>query len=120
MSSSETSDAASGLRQLILNCERLPSRLTSEETAIVLGFSHHDIPVLMARALLTALGNPAPNAPKYFSAAAIVSHGGDPRWLDQATRALAEHWREKNTVNRNKLGLRNGVSARQRRSRYCP
>ena len=116
---SESGVAASQLRQSILNCRRLPSRLTSEESAAVLGFNSHDIPVLVAGTLLMPLGDPAPNAPKYFAASDILAHGSDPKWLDKATRALSAHWKEKNTVGSKKLNLSNGASPRHRRPRYA-
>jgi hypothetical protein len=53
---------------VLLNCRRLPGRLNTTEAAVLLGFQEHDIPVLIAGKLLTPLGRPAPNAPKYFAA----------------------------------------------------
>jgi len=50
----------------LLNCHRLPGRLRTAETAVLLGFQEHDIPALVAGKLLTLLGKPAANAPKYF------------------------------------------------------
>ena len=46
----------------------LPARLDVAETAKLLGFAVHDIQILMAVGKLTPLGDPAPNAPKWFAA----------------------------------------------------
>ena len=80
----------------VLNCHRLPARLNTSEVAILLGFQEHDIAPLVAAKLLTPLGKPAPNAPKYFAAVEIERCAQDPDWLSQATRALAKHWLRKN------------------------
>lgn len=81
----------------LLNCVRLPGRLTSGETAVILGFAEHDIAVLIAAKLLVPLGNPAPNAPKYFSAVEASALAADAKWLSRATRTIAAHWRGKNS-----------------------
>jgi hypothetical protein len=46
----------------------LPARLDVVATAKLLGFAEHDIQILMAVGKLTPLGDPAPNAPKWFAA----------------------------------------------------
>lgn len=46
----------------VLNCRRLPGRLNTAETALLLGVQEHDIPVLVAARLIFPLGKPAPNA----------------------------------------------------------
>ena len=50
----------------LLNCRRLPARLSTGETAVLLGFQEHDIAPLIAAKLLAPLGKPAPNAPEIF------------------------------------------------------
>ncbi len=80
----------------LLNCRRLPARLSTGETAVLLGFQEHDIAPLVAAKLLTPLGKPAPNAPKYFATVDVIAAAQDREWLSQATRALARHWRIKN------------------------
>lgn len=82
----------------ILNGRRLPARLNTAEVAVVLGFQDHDIPVLVAARLLTPLGRPAPNAPKYFASVEIVACADDREWLSTATRAIAKHWLRKNNA----------------------
>jgi hypothetical protein len=48
--------------------KNLPARLDVAATAKLLGFAEHDIQILMAVGKLTPLGDPAPNAPKWFAA----------------------------------------------------
>ena len=81
-------------------CRRLPARLSTGETAVLLGFQEHDIAPLIAAKLLAPLGKPAPNAPKYFATVDVVAAAQDREWLSQATRALARHWRIKNSRKR--------------------
>ena len=81
----------------LLNCHRLPGRLNTTEAAVLLGFQEHDIPVLIAAKLLTPLGKPAPNAPKYFAAVDILNAAQEREWLSRATRLLSRYWSEKNS-----------------------
>src|SRR6266566_1307539 len=80
----------------LLNCRRLPGRLNTSETALLLGFQEHDIAPLVAAKLLAPLGKPAANAQKYFAAVEIVERAADSEWLAEATKALAKHWLRKN------------------------
>jgi hypothetical protein len=80
----------------LLNCRRLPGRLNTSETALVLGFQEHDIGPLVAAKLLAPLGKPAPNAPKYFAGTEIVERAADSEWLGKATKALTKYWHRKN------------------------
>jgi hypothetical protein len=81
----------------LLNCRRLPARLSTGEAAVLLGFQEHDIAPLIAAKLLAPLGRPVPNAPKYFATVDVLAIAQDRDWLSQATRALARHWRIKNS-----------------------
>src|SRR5260370_30369860 len=80
----------------LLNCQRLPARLNTSETGLLLGFQEHDIAPLIAARLLVPLGKPAPNAPKYFAAVEIAERASNSEWLSSATKAIAKHWRRKN------------------------
>ena len=80
----------------LLNCRRLPGRLNTAETAVLLGFQEHDITALIAGKLLTPLGKPAANAPKYFASVDVMKAAEDRDWLSQATRMLSRYWSEKN------------------------
>ena len=63
----------------LLNCRRLPARLNTSETAVLLGFQEHDIAPLIAPRMLTPLGKPVANSPKYFrsrgNCGAGIEHG---------------------------------------------
>jgi len=76
----------------LLNFHRLPARLNTSEVAVLLGFQEHDI----AAKLLTPLGKPAANAPKYFAEIEVLSCTVNRDWLSHATRAIAKHWATKN------------------------
>jgi hypothetical protein len=80
----------------LLNCLHMPARLNTTEAAVLLGFQEHDIPVLVTAKLLSPLGKPAPNAPKYFAAVDVQDCARNREWLDQATKTLAKHWHRKN------------------------
>src|SRR6266581_1623803 len=80
----------------VLNCRRLPGRINTSETALLLGFQQHDIAPLIAAKLLVPLGKPAANAPKYFAAIEVSGKAANAHWLSRATRALAKHWHNKN------------------------
>jgi hypothetical protein len=75
--------------------KNLPARLDVAATAKLLGFAEHDIQILMALGKLTPLGDPAPNAPKWFAAVQIVLLAGDVDWLHKATREISKYWRRK-------------------------
>jgi 7-keto-8-aminopelargonate synthetase-like enzyme len=44
---------------------------------------------------LTPLGDPAPNAPKWFAAVEIIRLASDKDWLHKATKEIAKYWRQK-------------------------
>lgn len=95
---------------------RLPGRLTTDQTAALLGFQPHDIAVLCKARLLAPLGQPAQSAPKYFAAVTIARLAADPAWLEEATIATTENWKRKNRAHQSKNGAHH---PRQRRSRYA-
>ena len=79
-----------------LRLQRLPARLTVGQTAAVLGFNPHDIPILTVKKFLRPLGKPQANHSKYYAAREIEALRDDVEWLSKATRTLSEHWRVKN------------------------
>jgi hypothetical protein len=83
-------------RLALLNCRRLPGRLNTSETALLLGLHEHDIAPLIAAKLLVPLGKPAQNSPKYFAAVEIVERAANAEWLSSATKVIAKHWLRKN------------------------
>lgn len=81
----------------LFTCRHLPARLTTDQTATLLGVRTHDIPVLVAAKILRPLGSPAPNAPKYFAAVAVEEMMGSPEAMEKITKVLARHWQKKNS-----------------------
>lgn len=75
--------------------DQLPARLEAKVTGAMLGFPESDIPILVAKGYLKPLGNPAPNAPKYFARDEIERLAHDYDWLNKATRAVAQYWKQK-------------------------
>jgi len=73
----------------------LPARLDVAATAKLLGFAEHDIQILMAVGKLTPLGDPAPNAPKWFAAVEMIRLAVDQDWLHKATKEIVKYWRHK-------------------------
>jgi len=79
----------------------LPARLDVAETAKLLGFAVHDMQILMAVGKLTPLGEPAPNAPKWFAAVEMIRLAADQDWLHKATKEIAKYWWLKRTRHSN-------------------
>jgi hypothetical protein len=73
----------------------LPARLDAAATARLLGFAEHDIQVLLRAGKLTPLGDPAPNAPKWFAAIELIQLAADREWLSRASREVSKYWRHK-------------------------
>jgi hypothetical protein len=73
-----------------------PARLTVEQAAWVLGCQVHDMPVLVSCGLLKPLGNPQPNATKFFCTAEVLELAKNRSWLAKITKTISENWRKKN------------------------
>jgi hypothetical protein len=84
-------------KEKFLNLKSPPARLTTEETAWFLGFSPHEIPVLMAGGCLKPLGHPPRNGPKFFATAELEDRRRDAKWLAKASDAIVAHWQNKNS-----------------------
>ena len=81
----------------VLDRLRLPARLDSAQSAELLGFQEHDIPVLVRGKLLHYLGKDlSPNSRKFFSSAELQGLADNREWLAKATQAVARTWQEKN------------------------
>ena len=70
-------------------------RVDVTATVKLLGFAEHDIQILMAVGKLTPLGDPAPNAPKWFAAIEMIRLATDQDWLHKSTKEIAKYWRQK-------------------------
>ncbi len=79
-----------------LSLRYLPGRLCDWQTAAILGFETHHIPILVAERHLKTSGNPPHNAPKYFSRDYVLRLAADERWLARASDALVAHWAKRN------------------------
>ena len=79
-----------------------PARLGINETAWLLGFGEHDIPVLVSAGLLKPLGRPTASGSKYFATVELQTLRADTRWLAKASDAIVNYWRTKNFGRRNK------------------
>jgi len=76
---------------------KVQARLDAAQTALVLGFAEHDIPVLIRAGLLKPLGDdPRANSRKYFAGCHIEMLARNDEWLGQATQAVSENWQTKN------------------------
>ena len=66
----------------------------------------------MAIGKLTPLGDPAPNAPKWFAAVAMIRLATDQDWLHKATKEIVKFWKNKrqrgSALGRNKTFPVNG------------
>jgi hypothetical protein len=85
----------------------LPARLDVEASAKLLGFAVNDIQILMRSGKLTPLGDPAPNAPKWFAAVEMIRLASNQDWLHKSTKEVAKYWRNKRerqpTIDRPRL-----------------
>jgi hypothetical protein len=95
----------------LLNLHRLPARLRVEDAALLLGFSVHEIPILVARGLIKPLGHPPVTGVKYFSSLALEELRKDHKWLAKASDCIVQYWQE---VNQNRK------TARRDRSHDAP
>jgi hypothetical protein len=80
-----------------LNLANPPGRLTAEQAAWFLGFSPHEIPILIAKGLLKPLGHPPHNGQKFFLAKTLEELRRDEKWFGKASDAIVEYWRYKNS-----------------------
>ncbi len=81
----------------VLFFPRLPARLSLNQAAEVLGFLPHEMSVILRAGLLKPLGKPAINGHKFFCTVEVTALSENRDWLDKATRAVAKHWKRKNS-----------------------
>jgi len=81
---------------VFLSLTHLPGRLAAWMVAALLGMEEQHIPILVKARLLKPLGNPPPNAAKYFSRDYIRALTADEKWLARASDALVDHWARRN------------------------
>lgn len=90
-------------QEQLLNLHRLPARLRVEDAALLLGFSVHEIPILVSQGLIKPLGHPPVTGVKYFSVAALEELRKDEKWLARASDCIVEYWQD---VNQNRKTAR--------------
>src|ERR1017187_2067750 len=78
----------------------LPARLDVTATGKLLGFTENDIQILMSVGKLTPLGDPAPNAPKWFAAVEMIRLATDQDWLHKAPKEIAKFWRNSERISK--------------------
>lgn len=83
-------------QEQFLNLKTLPARVRVEEAAWLLGFSIHEIPMLVAHGLIKPLGHPTVAGVKFFSVTALEELRRDEKWLAKACDCIAEYWRKAN------------------------
>ncbi len=89
----------------ILNCRRLPARLTREQTADLLNFHDADsVSALVAKRLLRPLGDRRGREAIWFATCEIVKLGEDVQWLSKATKIVRDGIAIKNSRKRNAIG----------------
>ena len=96
-----------------LNLNNTPGRLTTEQAAWFLGFSAHELPILIAKGLLKPLGHPAHNGQKFFLAKTLEELRRDEKWFGKACDAIVDYWRYKNNRKGQESPATNG------RNRQC-
>ena len=87
-----------------LNLKTFPARLTSDQTAWLIGCQPHNIPALVAAKQLKPLGNAPANAVKYFCAAEVLELCKDRNWLARVTTAVQNDWARRNARYRDPAG----------------
>ena len=95
-----------------LNLKDTPAKLTAEQAAWLLGFSPHEIPILVAKGLLKPLGHPAHNGQKFFLAATLQDLRRNDKWFSKACDAVIEYWRYKNSRKGQDESTTNGRNGR--------
>lgn len=83
----------------LLNMRRLPAQVDCSGAGALLNFKEAAINALVDLGLLKPLGNPRGQEHKRFATIHILKLGEDPKWLDQANRALRRHWAARNRKN---------------------
>ncbi|MGH7988679.1 MAG: hypothetical protein ACREDS_00585 [Limisphaerales bacterium] len=83
-----------------MNLKTLPGRVRMEEAALLLGFSTHEIPILVSNGLIKPLGHPPVTGVKYFSIVALEELRRDEKWLAKASDCIVQYWQDVNQRRR--------------------
>lgn len=91
---------ASEQKTEFLSWKVAPARLNAIQAAWYLGFDPHEIPILVAAALLKPLGHPPRNGTKFFATETLEQLRRDEKWLAHASDAICAYWRQRNARQR--------------------
>lgn len=83
-------------KRFLVQCQRLPGRLTPAEAGELLGCTEIEIRLLVKYGLVRLLGKPPPNGHKFLCAAEVEELSRNRDWLDKASRCIYRHWAERN------------------------
>ena len=86
-----------------LSLATLPARL--------LGFSEHDIPVLVSAGLLKPLHRPPSTSSRFSATVELQALRNDTPWLAKASDAIVNDWRTRNSSSRIKVGIQQAIAA---------
>lgn len=84
---------------MVLSLRRLPGRLNAEQTAMLLGVTPSDMPILVAAKFLVPLGGKriALNSPKHFASVKVEEMAGSSEMMERMQIVLTSHWRNRNS-----------------------
>lgn len=100
-------------QEQFLNLKTLPARVRVEEAALLLGFSVHELPILMANGLMKPLGHPPLTGVKFFSVVSLEELRRDEKWLAKASDCIVEYWRDRNEKKNAARGRRKNHAPRE-------
>ena len=92
--------------QDLLQCRRLPARLTLDQVALLLGIHPDGIDHLVDIGLLETLGGASRGVQRLFAAIYIEQLGQDVKWLGKATIKIRQNVQQRNLANKTKKNLR--------------
>jgi len=98
-------------RQQFLSLPHFPGRLNAKETAWFLGFSPHEIPMLVGARLVKPLGHPPEHGLKFFLKADLEPLRDDRSWMDEASDVILDYWKKQNL----RRGVKKGLAIKKRR-----
>ena len=79
----------SGGAAAFLNLRRLPARCDARQAAAILGVNEDHIPILVKTGMLSPLGDPIPNSPKFFFTEGLLEKARDEKWLSRASNCVS-------------------------------
>ena len=100
-------------QEQFLNLKTLPARVRVEEAALLLGFSTHEIPILIAHGLIKPLGHPPLTGVKFFSVTGLEELRRDEKWLAKASDCIVDYWRDRNEKKKAARGRRGSHAPRR-------